>query len=312
MLVRSSLLVVALAMVCASHAFAQAWLPPEREGSVSFSYQRIDNTGHKLTDGRLVPGGKSLDMSLYLEVEYAPVSRLSLTVGLPFVFAKYTDPNPPPPPLPFLPVDQCHCWHEGIQDFSFSARYSLLSEGWFAVTPIIAAGVPSQNYNYRGEAALGRNLREIRVGVDVGQRLDRVLRNLSVQEHYTYAFVQKILGIPNNRSNGSIDVTYVFKRRLAPHGFVAWQVTHGGLRLGSLPPSDLVFPGEVNTPTLLQQHDRLLRDDNFRAGGGVSYSFSKMDWFFSYVGYVSGTDTHAGRAISLGVSVPFSLKRAKQ
>ena len=312
MLARSSLLIVASALLCASHAFAQAWLPPEGEGSVSFSYQRIDNTGHRLTDGQLVPAGKSLDMSLYLEVEYAPVSHLSLTVGLPSVFAEYTDPNPPPSPIPYLPVDQCHCWHEGIQDFSFSARYSLLSERWFVVTPIIAAVVPSHNYNYRGEAALGRNLREIRVGVDVGQRLDRVLRNLSVQEHYTYAFVQEVLSIPDNRSNGGIDVSYVLKRRLAPYGFAAWQVTHGGLRLGSLPPAKLLFPGDVNTPILLEQHDRLLRDDNFRAGCGVSYSFPKMDWFFSYLGYVSGTDTHAGRAISMGVSVPFSLKRTRQ
>jgi hypothetical protein len=309
MLPRSSLLLVAFATLCASHAFAQAWVPPARDGSVTLSYQRIDNTGHRLTDGQLFPTGTSLDMSLFLEVEYAPINRLSITAGLPFVFAKYTDPNPPPPPIPYLPVDQCHCWHEGFQDFSFSARYTLLSESWLAVTPVVATGVPSQNYNYRGEAALGRNLREIRVGVYAGQRLDRVIPNLSVQELYTYAFVQEVLSIPDNRSNGSINLNYVIKRRLAPFGFVAWQVTHGGLRLGSPPPSDLVFPGEVNTPTLLEQHDRLLRDDNFRAGGGVSYSFSKMDWFFSYVGYVSGTDTHAGRAISLGVSVPFSLKR---
>src|SRR5579862_899184 len=309
---RSSLLIVVFAVLCPSHVLAQAWLPPAGDGSVSFTYQRIDNTGHKLTNGQFVPGGKSLDMSLYVEAEYAPINRFSFTVGVPWVFAKYTDANPPPPPVPFLPVDQCRCWHDGIQDFSFSARYSLLPEGWLAVTPIVAAVLPSQNYNYRGEAALGRNLREVRLGVDVGQRLDRVLRNLSVQEHYTYAVVEQVLGISTNRSNGSFDVAYVFKRRLAPHGFAAWQVTHGGLRLGSLPPSDLVFPGEVNTPVLLEQHDRLLRDDNFRAGGGVSYSFSRMDWFFSYIGYVSGTDTHAGRAISLGVSVPFSLKPARQ
>lgn len=309
---RSLFLIFALAMLCPSCVFAQAWLPPAGDGAVSFSYQRIDNTGHKLTNGQFVPAGKSLDMSLYVEVEYAPVNRFSFTVGLPWVFTKYTDANPPPPPIPFLPTDQCRCWHDGLQDLSFSARYSLLPDGWFVITPVIAGALPSQNYNYRGEAALGRNLREIRLGVDVGQRLDRVLRNLSVQEHYTYAVVQQVLGISTNRSNGSFDVTYVFKRRLAPHGFAAWQVTHGGLRLGSLPPSDLVFPGEVNTPVLLEQHDRLLRDDNFRAGGGLSYSFPQIDLFFSYIAYVSGTDTHAGRVISAGVSIPFSLERARR
>src|ERR1700722_13765730 len=85
----------ALCLVAASHARGQAWVPPSGEGSITFSYQRIDNTGHRRTNGFLVPHGLSLDMSLYLEAEYAFTNRLSLTVGLPYVFAKYTDPNPP-------------------------------------------------------------------------------------------------------------------------------------------------------------------------------------------------------------------------
>jgi hypothetical protein len=32
-----------------------------------------------------------------------------------------------------------------------------------------------------------------------------------------------------------------------------------------------------------------------------------MDVFASYIAYVSGTDSHAGRALTLGVSWPFEL-----
>src|SRR5262245_6253011 len=178
-----------------TQAHAQAWVPPRGEGSVSFVYQRINNTGHRLTNGFLVEGGQSLDMGIYVEAEYGLTRRLALTAGLPYVFAKYTDPNPPPPPIPYLPLDQCHCWQSGWQDFGFTARYNLIA-GTFALTPSLSIGAPSHRYNFRGEAALGRDLREVRAGIDVGKRLDAISRNLSVQGNYSYAFVEKVVDIP--------------------------------------------------------------------------------------------------------------------
>jgi hypothetical protein len=77
--------------------------------------------------------------------------------------------------------------------------------------------------------------------------------------------------------------------------------------LGS--PSGIPFgpPGEVNTPERLSEHDRLLRDNNFRVGAGVAYSMQKMDVFASYIELLRGNDSHGGRAITFGVSWPFEL-----
>jgi hypothetical protein len=36
-----------------------------------------------------------------------------------------------------------------------------------------------------------------------------------------------------------------------------------------------------------------------------------MDLFASYVGFVDGTDTHAGHALTAGVSWPFEWRRSK-
>lgn len=285
-------------------AAAQPWVPPAGAGSVTIAYQRIENAGHRLTDGRLVEGGQSVNMALYVEGEYALTNRLTFTLGLPFVMSKYTDSNPPPPPLPYLPVDRCHCWQSGWQDFGFTARYNVLG-GSFAFTPFISAGVPSHSYNYRGEAALGRDLKELRLGFDAGQRLSAISENLSLQGRYSYAFVERVLGVPDNRSNILLEGVYVVRRKLALRGFSAWQRTHGGLRSGSIPPADLVFPGEIDTPEYLAEHDRMLRDNNWRTGGGIAYSFERMDVFANYTAYVSGTDTHAGGAITVGISVPF-------
>ncbi len=302
-------LAIALFLTAANHAKAQAWVAPQGEGSISLSYQRIDNTGHRRTNGFLVPHGTSLDMSLYLEVEYAFTNRLSVTASLPYVFAKYTDPNPPVSPIPYLPVDQCHCWHSGWQDFGATARYNLIggSGGAFALTPSVSLGSPSQNYNFRGESALGRDLTEVRIGVDAGRRLDAILKNLSVQGGYSYAFVEKVMGISTNRSDANMEGDYLVKRKLLVRGQVLWQRTHGGLRFGSPTSTELPFPGEV-TPEFLNQHDRILRDNYWHAGGGLGYSFPRVDLFATYTAFVGGTDTHAGRALTFTFSVPFWLR----
>jgi hypothetical protein len=294
-----------------SSAFAQAWVPPQGTGTVSLAVQRIDHTGHRTTDGTLFDNGKSLNLSVFVEAEYAITNRLVVSGALPYVFGKYTDPAPPPPFIPFLPVDQCRCWHSGVQDFDVAARYNL-ANGSFALTPSISAGVPSHDYAYEGEAVIGRDLKELRIAIDAGKRLDVITPRLSIDGRYAYAFVERVLDVPNNRSNATLGVSYQLHRRLTTRGLLSWQRTHGGLRIGSPPPSDLLPPGDVNTPERLVEHDRLLRDNSLHAGGSMAYQFPAFDVFASYMAFVAGTDTHAGRALSVGISWPFELHRDRR
>src|SRR5262249_1264455 len=152
----SAILVLLAAFVTlTADAAAQAWTPPAGGGSISVGYQRISNTGHRLTDRYLTNGGFSTNISAYVEGEYAFTDRFAVSAGLPYVFSKYTDPNPPPLPIPYLPVDQCHCWKGGWQDFGATARFNVFKSenGAFSLTPSVAIGVPSHDYNFRGEAA---------------------------------------------------------------------------------------------------------------------------------------------------------------
>jgi hypothetical protein len=300
----ASLAVIAF-LVSAVLARAQAWGPPARSGSVSVLYQTIDNTGHLLTDGSLLPDGKSRDAALYFEADYAFTDHLSVSAGLPLVFARYIGPGPTPGPQ--QPVDLCHCWHAGWQDVGVTARYSVTRRS-LGVTPSLSIGMPSHRYPYRGEAVIGRGLREIRLGLAAGRRLDVVSPKLSVQGSYSYAFVQRVLDVPNNRSNATFEGAVLATRKLSVRGFLTWQRTHGGLRAGLGPPPASGYPwGEIVSLDLFTQHDRLLRDSSLHAGAGASYAFPRLDLFGSYVEYVSGTNTHAGRAFTLGVSWPFEL-----
>src|SRR5688572_8218407 len=168
-LVRALLALAALTIGHAA-AHAQAWVPPARIGVVSVVYQAINNTNHRLTDGSLFDGYDSLSRGVLFNLDYAFTDRFSISVGAPYLGSKYTGPEPS---LFGLVVDDCICWNHGWQDFGFTARYNLRNDA-FALTPSVSLGVPTHNYDYFGEAVLGRNLNEIRLQVDVGQRLDAI------------------------------------------------------------------------------------------------------------------------------------------
>jgi hypothetical protein len=295
---------IALGVVLAgARAFAQAWMPPRGVGSVTIAAQTIDNTAHVDATGHVDPGVQSRDTSIYLETEYAVTDRWSFTVGIPFVFSRVT--QKPPITLP-IPSDNCQCWQHAWQDFGLTARYSLLN-GRTALTPSVSYGVPSHDYPYQGEAVPGRHLQELRLAVDVGRRLDAISPRLAVQGQYSYAFVAQVLDIPNNRSNGSVAVNYQLVPSLSVQGTLMGQVTHGGLRVVGPPPlspGDLPW-GQIETVEQLVQHDRILNDDNWRAGMGATYHAARADVFFSYLGYAGGRNSHQGRAFTVGVNVPF-------
>ncbi len=227
---------------------------------------------------------------MLFNLDYAITDRFSFSIGVPYLGSKYTGPEPS---FFGLDVDNCFCWQHGWQDFGATARYNVVN-GAFALTPSISFGVPTHNYDYFGEAVLGRNLNEVRLAVDVGQRLDRISDRLSVSARYSYALVEKVLDIPNNRSNIALESAFLATRKLATRVAFSWQHSHGGLR-----------SNEIVTDEQLSQYDRLIKDNNFHITGGLSYSLPKVDLFASYVHYAAGTDTHVGHAITTGLSWPF-------
>lgn len=297
--------ITAVLALAPSPAAAQVFTLPQGVGAVTLAWQYVDNTGHRLSDGYLRVAGQSVTTSADFELEYGITDRLSATFGIPYVFAKYTGSLPPPSGLP---VDACQCWHSSFQDFSLAARYRFGDDPW-AATPVVRYVRPSHGYNYVGEAAVGRDLQEVQVGVGAGLRLVGFLPQGSVQAGYTYSFVEKVLDIPNDRSNGFVQLGYALTRRLFVHAGGTWQRTHGGLRIGSVTGNPFFLPGEFNTPARFAQRDRLTRSNYWHVGGGLSYSAGPVDVFASISKYVSGTDTHNGQAYTAGATWYFDLSK---
>jgi hypothetical protein len=292
----------------AQTALAQAWPMPKKAGAVSLVYQWIDNTGHRLSDGVLLEDGKSHNQGVAVAFDYGLTEKLSVSVGIPFIGAKFLGPNlPPVPPELQSPNDVDGEWHSGFQDFAVGARYNALSYGSLVVTPAVALVIPSHSYAYRGEAVLGRRLRELQLGVNLGRTLDEISPKLYVSARYAYAFVEQAeVDVSNNRSNAGLEIGFLPTPRLTLQAMCLWQHTHGGLRFGTMPPGTPVFPGDVNTMDRLLEHDRLLRDNAFHLAGAASYALGAVDVYAQYLAYVSGTDTHAGRSLSVGVTWYFN------
>jgi hypothetical protein len=281
-----------------SPLLAQAFTLPQGVGAVTLAWQYIDNTGHRLTDGFLLRAGPSVSTSALLETEYGVTDRLSATIGIPYVWARYTGPLPPPSNLP---VDACRCWHSGWQDFAFMARYRLGTDS-LAFTPHVRYVLPSHDYRSEGEAVIGRNLRELQVGASAGARLPGVLSKASVQAIYTYSFPETVVGLSIDRSNLVFDIGYAPTRRLYARVGANWQNTHGGLRFGSISGRPFFPPGEYTTDELFAQRDRLGRVRYWQVGGGLSYDVGPADVFASVSSYVWGRDSHDGEVYTAGLT----------
>jgi len=263
----------------------------------------IDHVGRLVDDGTRIACCGTTNVALYVEFDYGLTNRLSISAGIPYVFAKYRGEAPAGPAgfLPYPPADACHCVNSSFQDFGFTARYNIFrSRRSSSVTTAVSFGTPSHAYEYAAEAAVGFGLNEFGLGVDAGQRLDRLVPGLSVEGHYLYSLVERSLDIHHNRSNVRIEPSVDFGSRFNAQLILSWQRTHGGLR----------FPIDVEPyPERYTEFHRLLRDNYFQAGAGVSCRLGEWDLSAAFLRAVSGTNTHDVHVYTVAAGRAFRLRR---
>lgn len=285
-------------------AAAQAWAPREREGDVTFVAQGIDHIGRTNADASFACC-LTTNVAFVVDADYGLTNRWSLSAGLPYVFAKYAGEDPlsagTPDWLKLAPADTCHCVHSSFQDVSFGAHYNLVKvPRSFSLMTSVSTGVPSHAYQYVGEAVVGFDLKELSLSADAAQQLDYFLPGLSIEGRYAYTFVQRVYDIRHDRSNFGFDTGYTLPNGLAGHLILAWQRTHGGLN----------FPDDITGhPELYDEFHRLLRDDYFHAGAGVSYTFRDWDLSFSFLKTVDGENTHDVHVYTITMGRSFRLLR---
>lgn len=311
------LLVLCAALVAASSPlFAQAWLPPKGDGAVEVSLQsnffdgHYDDFGNKVRPCPTCPFGvgQSRATSVILGVDYSFTDHFNVEISLPYVFTRYTG-NPADltfgnPAFHAAPLDD-GATHSTFQDFRFDVHYNVLSHSHrtglqdLAITPSFSMIQPSHSYDFRGESAFGRDLREYAVGVAAARLLTPMLPRTFGQAQYSYAFVEKANGLDLNHSNVDLEIGYFLPHETSVFAFGNWLKTHGGVTLAD------VFAD----PALFPFHDRILRATYWHLGGGTSYPVTRtFDVNFSYVTYLAGKTTHYGKGFTIGTAWNFTTR----
>jgi hypothetical protein len=286
-------------MAIPSAVLAQAWLSPKGEGTISLSYQNQYVADHVFESGDAHDIGHILSQALTLDVDYSLTSNLAVRVAVPFIAGKYDGPYPHQ-----LPMDN-GTYHSTFQDFTTDIRYRLTKRG-VAVTPFFRAVIPSNSYTYFAHSAAGRDQREYHLGTNFGRRLNPLIPNAYIQAQYSYAFVERVLGIAPNRSNLEVQLGYFLNPRISLLATGQWMYTHSGLDFNY----NLVNAGLSDDQWI--HHDQIAKASLLDVGGGTSFAVTPS-WlmFLTVARSIEGRNAHLHAAVvTIGVSRSFGAKHA--
>lgn len=291
-LVRSTLVGCILLIAGASPADAQAWLPLTGEGQITITYEYIYVRDHFDYTGKKFDAGPIRTNTVVTTLEYGLTNKLTLDSELTHVTSKYEGYVGP---VPHGPPDTGF-YHPTFQDLRIGVRYNILSRK-IVVTPFIAGVIPTHHYETRGHTAVGRDVRELQFGANVGKDLEGIIPKTYVQGRYAYTVAQRVEGLNLNRSYGDWEFGYFLKDRLSLRFTGSWQHSYGGIRI----------PLDSNLPDYHELHDRAAKSNYIRFGGGLSVSLNRsMDLHVDFGNTPMGANTHAARGLSLGLSYRFS------
>jgi hypothetical protein len=264
----------------------------EGEGQVTFTYENIYVRDHFDYKGKRFDAGPIRTNTVVTTLEYGLTNKLTLDTEINHVTSKYEGFVGP---VPHGPPDTGF-YHPTFQDLRVGVRYNVLARH-LVVTPFVAVVIPTHNYETRGHTAVGRKVRELQVGVNVGRDLERLIPRAYVEARYYYSIAEHVEGLNMNRSNGDWEIGYFAKPKVSLRFTGAWQHSYDGIRI----------PLDNTLPDYHDLHDRAAKSSYLRFGGGVSISLNRsVDLHADYGNTVRGSNTHAARGLSLGISWRFS------
>src|SRR5262245_37908351 len=99
MTIRGAMTAAAAALAiagAAAPARAQAWVPPQGEGAVSFIYWDLFGKYHQIPGVGKVDVGPSSSRSVLIDATYGVTDKVAISFGIPWVASKYVGAAPHP------------------------------------------------------------------------------------------------------------------------------------------------------------------------------------------------------------------------
>jgi len=279
-----------------SAAFAQAWVPPKGDGTVSLSVQQLNVKKHLA--GTTIRDAGHINTGVVLaDMSYAFTNKMAVDLAVPFVVTKYSGGSP----HPNTNIDD-GAYHDSFTDFRMAVRYNLTKKS-AVITPYVGSVVPSHDYAYYGHSAFGEQLNELQVGTFIAKLFTSGVPGMFISSRIAYGFVEKVLDISHNRSMADLEAGYFLSPSFRAFGMMNGQYTHGGI--------DFPLGGQLALSAEQRPvHDVIQRVHYLNLGGGFAYSVKdSFDVFASFSREVAGRNGHMlNRGVTLGASWSFSRK----
>ncbi|MFI4969018.1 MAG: hypothetical protein ACHP7D_02350 [Lysobacterales bacterium] len=249
-------------------------------GSVSLDYQNTFVNGFRATNDVMLPIGTVRIDSLLLNLDYYFADRWSLHVGLPFVRNRYTGaaphcPTTAPPQCQGQPalspqhpesrfLDDGR-YHGTWQDWSVGVAYHT-HIGDYYLTPSLTASLPSHDYTFFANAAVGQDLWQVQPAIELAHQF--AFSNIYYRIRYGYVFAERTLDTSINHHRLDLELGYFLNDKWSFRAYSIAKKGHGYLAEDLLP----ITQGQTNA--YWYHHDQISRHDYAAVGAGSDYRFA--------------------------------------
>lgn len=248
-------------------------------GSISIAYLNSYVNGFMLDSKTEVPNGAVRSRGVALELEYYIADNWSIYGGIPFLSNKYQGQAPhcpttaPPQCANIPPLNPQHPesqfiddgqYHSTWQDFNLGVAWHTQIQDYF-ITPSLTANIPSHDYVFFDNAAVGQRLHQLLVAVQLGHQFE--FSNIYYKLGYGYAFSQHVLGQDTGYQRFDAELGYFVNERWSVRGFVTGRIGQG-LSAYELGPLTAGMSNEY-----WYHHDQISEHNYFGAGFGLDYDF---------------------------------------
>lgn len=285
------------------------WVPRAGDGTLSVVYEYTRVTDHLFSqnvDGLVDPAsgyvggpdnhfylGDVFGQSINVSADYGVWNNFAASASVTYVTSKYNGRSPESP-------DDDGSYHGSFQDGVLTVRYMFPWEG-FAITPTVGYRLPLTDYPTMGHVSVGKGQRELPVGIIVGRSLSPFLPRAYLSGAYTYAFVENLHGYSLDQRHYDLTAGYILSRTVSFGGYLQYLDTVDGID----------WLTDIVDEESFMNHDAAAKTQYLHGGGSVSLSLGgSFGVTFSYVGTISGKNTHAGQSVSVaptwGFRSPFS------
>ncbi|MCE3001472.1 MAG: hypothetical protein LW860_02045 [Xanthomonadaceae bacterium] len=222
-------LLAGVALACASPVAGAQGLfdveePTSRVGSGAWSlgFHASRGEGTFTDDGEVFAAGDVDTRALILGLDYRFAERWSLAAHVPFVRRRnqgFLSHNPAllRPPRPGVPVVDDGDWHGGLQDLSLVVHYDWIDDA-MRVRPFVGISIPTRDYPFFGNSAIGTRLVKGKLGVEVVRPIG--LSDFYWRAQYAYEVIERSYeGVNTNAHLGELELGWFAARGLRLRAF---------------------------------------------------------------------------------------------